>query len=461
MKKNERNAILAVGLLISLSMGFAFLLLNPIDAHKSSQASTVRLSLTSSPPSSPMVFLPTIMNVWGRCYYIDSNNGSDFNSGTQPDQPWKTLAKLEDANLQPGTTVKLKRGSIWTERLRLYASGQAGMPITITAYGSGPAPTLSNPGDIENRYGVLYLHGSYITIDNLHVQESGRGIEVYSDHNVVQNTEINDVGIGILLSGQYNLITHNYIHDTHMIHNDPGGYDDWGGNGVDIHNAHNEISFNRFVNCESFSYDWGMGGGAVEIYQIGDHTSIHHNWSFQSENFMEVSSDGTGSAKNVTISYNVIVNATRFAFIHISCSHGIEIQNFRIENNTLIDLRPHDPLIGSYIGFHGAPLLDTFILVNNIIYISDYYWISTYQFVHHNNLYYFLNPRTTLGFTRDPSELIADPQFMDLTDHDFHLRSTSPAIDAGIDLGYTEDFDLDPVPVGDDPDLGAFEYQGD
>ncbi len=457
MKKNQWNALLTGGLLISLSIGFAFMFHNPINAQKALQTSTIRPDITYTLTISPTMFLPIVMNTCGRCYYIDSNNGSDSNSGTQPDQPWRTLAKLSEASLPPGAIVKLKRGSIWTERLRLYASGQAGKPITITAYGSGAAPILSNPGDTDNRYGVVYLHGDYITIDNLHFQESGRGIEIYSDHNIIQNTEIDDVGIGIVILGQYNLITHNYIHDTHMIHNDPGGYDDWGGNGVDIHNAHNEVSFNRFVNCESFSYDFGMGGGAVEIYQMGDYTSIHHNWSFQTENFMEVSSHETGSAKHVTISYNVIVNATRFTVIHIS---DVQIQDFRVENNTLIDLRSHDPPIGSYIEFLGTPSPATYILRNNIIYISDYYWVSTHQFTHHNNLYYFLNPKTTLGFTRDPSELMADPQFIDLAHCDFHLTSTSPAINAGIDLGYTEDFDQNPVPIDSVPDLGAYEYQG-
>jgi hypothetical protein len=67
-----------------------------------------------------------------------------------------------------------------------------------------------------------------------------------------------------------------------MVVNTPGIYgDDWGANGVDILNAHNEVSFNRFVNCEAPSYDFGAGGGAIEIYQMGDYTSIHHNWSFK------------------------------------------------------------------------------------------------------------------------------------------------------------------------------------
>ncbi len=36
---------------------------------------------------------------------------------------------------------------------------------------------------------------------------------------------------------------------------------------------------------------------------------------------------------------------------------------------------------------------------------------------------------------------------------------SSPAIDAGIDLGYALDFENNPVPVQTKPDLGAFEFQ--
>ena len=463
MKKNKWNAIFTRGLfLISFGISFSFVFHIPLDAQKSLSLLTAQSNLANNQQTLPYnIYLPSISKTCA-CYYIDNNSGSDSNSGTQSDKPWKTLSKLNRVNLQPGDTVYLKRGSIWTEKLPLSASGQAGKPIIITAYGSGVAPILSNPGDSNNDENVLSLHGSFIVIDNLHIQDSGTGISIFSDHNIVQNSEIMNTGTGIAILGQYNLITHNYIHDMRMVVNTPGIYgDDWGANGIDINNAHNEISFNRFVNTEAPSYDYGMGGGAVEIYGIGDYTSIHHNLVLRSAGFMEVSSTGTGSATNVTISYNVVINATRFTYIHVTSTSAIRIKDFRVENNTLIDLRTHDPFPGNYIGFNGAPSPDSYILRNNIIYISDYWWVSSYQFTHQNNLYYLLNPHTHLGFTLRPDELLmVDPQFVDLANYDFHLKSTSPAINAGINLGYTEDFDLNPVPVGSVPDLGAFEYHG-
>jgi hypothetical protein len=242
-----------------------------------------------------------------------------------------------------------------------------------------------------------------------------------------------------------------------MLVNTPDVFgDDYGGNGVDIVNAYNEISFNRFENTEAFSYDYGTGGGAVEIYQVGDHTSIHHNWSLNSAGFLEVSSDGSGSA----INYNVIINATQFTVLHASGIYATNIQDFRVENNTLIDVRPHDPYEGSYIAVVGYISSSAYIFRNNILYISDYWWVADDPFTHQNNIYYLLNPNTHMGFTLDPSETVADPQFVDIANNDFHLKPSSPAINMGIDLGYKNDFDLNPVPIFNAPDLGTFEYQG-
>jgi hypothetical protein len=53
-----------------------------------------------------------------------------------------------------------------------------------------------------------------------------------------------------------------------------------------------------------------------------------------------------------------------------------------------------------------------------------------------------------------------DPQFVDPTTRDFHLKMSSPAIDAA-DPSATEshDFDLLPRPQGASRDIGAFEYK--
>jgi hypothetical protein len=41
---------------------------------------------------------------------------------------------------------------------------------------------------------------------------------------------------------------------------------------------------------------------------------------------------------------------------------------------------------------------------------------------------------------------------------DYHLQAGSPAINAGLNLGYPLDFDGKAVPQGTAPDIGAYEY---
>jgi len=82
------------------------------------------------------------------------------------------------------------------------------------------------------------------------------------------------------------------------------------------------------------------------------------------------------------------------------------------------------------------------------------------------NLYYPATDVTT-GFyfaqaiDRDNHSILADPIFVSSNPQepaDFMLQPDSPAIDAGIDVGLSEDFNGNPVPQGNAPDIGAYEY---
>lgn len=75
-------------------------------------------------------------------FYVDATAGDDSNSGLVPEAPWKTIAKVNAALLDPGERVLFKRGETWEERLTPTRSGSAGYPITYGAYGSGNKPCL-------------------------------------------------------------------------------------------------------------------------------------------------------------------------------------------------------------------------------------------------------------------------------------------------------------------------------
>ncbi len=81
-------------------------------------------------------------------YYVSSTSGNDSYSSTQaqnPATPWKTIGKVNSflGSLNPGDTVKLQAGSIFTQPLNFWKSGTSAKPIVLTTYGSGNAPLIS------------------------------------------------------------------------------------------------------------------------------------------------------------------------------------------------------------------------------------------------------------------------------------------------------------------------------
>ena len=120
-------------------------------------------SLNSTPlPISTFHPKPTSQptNVPNNIFYVDNETGSDSNSGSSPEKPWKTVGKVSEFSFQPGDLILFRRGQVWRESLTLPVSGTSTAPITIGAYGDEilPQPTFSG-ADIVAGWD---LHGGYI-----------------------------------------------------------------------------------------------------------------------------------------------------------------------------------------------------------------------------------------------------------------------------------------------------------
>jgi hypothetical protein len=63
-----------------------------------------------------------------------------------------------------------------------------------------------------------------------------------------------------------------------------------------------------------------------------------------------------------------------------------------------------------------------------------------------------------IGYTLGSGEKVGNPLFVNVAVGNLALLIGSPAIDAGLDLGYTKDFNGAPVPQGLAPDMGAYEF---
>lgn len=78
---------------------------------------------------------PDLSETGAKTYYV-ANDGCDENDGATPDSPWRTLDKVNGAELAPGTIVRFRRGDLWRGQIR------ARTGVTYTAYGCGDKPKL-------------------------------------------------------------------------------------------------------------------------------------------------------------------------------------------------------------------------------------------------------------------------------------------------------------------------------
>jgi hypothetical protein len=395
---------------------------------------------------------PRALLAAGTNYYVDSISGSDSNSGTSATSPWKTLTKVQSRHYLPGDTINFKRGSYWTDLLQILDSGVQGNPITFRDYGTGTRPTISNPGGTWAR--EIQVYGSWVVVQGFLVKDGGdAGVEIVSgaNHNIIQDIEATNTGFGVSIYGQFNLITKNYAHDLQMHINTPTPTDDdCGAIGYLIVNSDNEVSYNSCINCRASSYDYGHDGGVVEIYANGDNSYIHHNYGAASNGFLEV---GGGTARNVRVAYNVSDNNDDdFACLHNSGGFAATIDNFRIENNTIIN----SSVTGStMITCMDAPTTPTQLLFrNNIVYSIENVFNQS-SFTHSNNIYDMLSG-AVVGFPLGNGERVTDPLFTTVNGCPFHLQPFSPAIAAGMNLGYLADYHGNPVPGT--PAIGSHEY---
>ena len=396
----------------------------------------------------------------GGQFYVDSISGSDTNNGTSESTPWKTLAKVNATTFQAGDTINFKRGSSWSgTTLVVDSSGTSTSPVTYQAYGSGNAPTIVAPNSPYSH--SITVTGSWNIIRDFLVRdgnESGIGVNSGADHNTILNNEMTNAGTGTFVYGQYTLITHNYAHDLKMIVNDSTPSNDYGAVCFWLNAGNNEVSYNRGINCRAASIDFGYDGGFVEVFNSGDNTYVHHNYAQGTNGFFELGAGNNGSAQNVRVMDNIIYNAPGSPSICLNTgSYNINVTNFTFENNTYVSTIGDS---SAYRVFACRTDLSSLIVRNNIFY-SNIQIANNGNFTHVNNLYYMVNMvnGSGVGYSLSTGEKTGNPLFVNLSTADFHLQSTSPAIDAGTTIGaLTTDYDGGIVPIGSAPDMGAFEY---
>jgi hypothetical protein len=367
--------------------------------------------------------------------------------------------------------LRLARGSVWTGQLVISSSGSETSPICVEAYGSGEAPTIELPDVPEEAIysEAIYVDGSHVVILDLrlrNIEYVAVAVAVGTQDIVVGGTEIVNAGIGISFYGSHHKALSNYIHDLHMINNTPDvSDDDYGAEGIVITGDDIEVAWNLFENCRAPSYDYGVDGGAVEVYGDISGARIHHNWAYATDGFMEMA----GNVSDMVIAYNVWINASTrwspsFLFMHLERLGHVYTYDILIENNTAVSAT-----IPSYGAFtfwanSSSQRTDCSVVVRNNIFVTASVFLFRTEvlgigFVHDHNLYGFIGSGRLGSLTLDATEKSGDPCFVDLANQDVRLSVGSPAINAGTGAFYAYDLLGSVVPKGVASDLGAYEHQ--
>jgi hypothetical protein len=191
----------------------------------------------------------------------------------------------------------------------------------------------------------------------------------------------------------------------------------------------------------------------------GRNVSIHHNISINNHGFLELAGRNVDS---ITVAYNLSDDRNQFI-------GGGSMKNILVLNNTVI--RTREPNVDRYI-FWTFNRDSTFLTVRNNIFViaKDIKVFGPYikpvghkramvgEQVHDHNLYFSFGNTNPIGIAAGKGDKISDPMFIDFGNQNFRLQQNSPAINAGVKTGYTEDLDGRSVTGNELPDIGAFEH---
>jgi hypothetical protein len=438
----------------------------------------------------------------GRAYYVDSVNGNDAWSGSLPeanasrtDGPWKSISRANsklgpNGDASPGDSVRLKRGSVWSgATLTVTRGGTAAGPITVEPYGTGAMPpTLTGANT------CLDVSGSFIVVAGITTdacfaagQAGNRGVAV-SGSNIV----LRDGVASHNLQGMYLKGSSSYVEVTNYAFLDNTGYDGTGSSaiGIQVRGSHHNIHHNRLERNYWTTADGCRGGDAVEVYAASGETtaenSIHHNTAIDNQTFSEMgrkNGSNPGIVRDNTYYYNLVRASLPAATCSNNPCKGTSFLVTRGEGDTTygpVERTSFYNNTGNFTGScsqgivcSGCTSSATWILRlrNNIsvaaakgAYFGGSRADEDYNLFRHTgssgaDVQCNFAPCSTGAHTITGQ----DPRFVGPVSGDLRVQLGSPAIDAGIDLGFTSDLGGMAVPRdgnGDGiarPDFGALE----
>lgn len=382
-------------------------------------------------------FLASEVNATG--YYVNSQDGLDSDNGASSETPWKTLSKVSDQTFQPGDSIRFKCGSSYTGCVSIKGDGTESDPITITDYGTGDAPSFTNPDNANNNGNAMQIRGDYHIVEKLffhYCAPSPRGnfesvwsvgalhVSPGNDHVVVRNNEFSHNAKAIQSYSEHSLITRNYIHHgNEMQANGFLSSPYWGPIGIHMGIGNQEVSYNTIERMYVAGGAFGGDGGALEIDDGRNHKTnfhIHHNITEYNFGFLEISwgaDIARRAVDSVSIHHNVSRDYQDFILGWAMAS------NTNLVNNTIIRTDPFQG-VNDWVfafSFGGYSYSRNIIVVHGDLGHAVIDCPVRDQIEHYDNVYWnvdggYINLGTALG----PGEIVADPLFVDYEGRDYH-----------------------------------------
>jgi len=423
----------------------------------------------------------------GNEYYCDPVSGLMSNDGSK-NSPWGSLADVFTAKktFLAGDIIYLRSGAHGEP----FMTGVNSDYVHIQGY-PGDAPVIASIQMESSKYwsfkdvsfssdgtGGLFTrnymfsantNAEYVKIENCQFysaldSSSWSKSDWYSnaedavilrgDHIVFKENTIKNVYFALEISGDHALVSNNLI-------------DNFGADAIRALSSHSEYIGNtvRDAYIEDYSVNHDDG---IQMYDKDNVTSgiiedvVFRNnkiYNFKdpitpqmvTDNLVGYSMQGIiitdGYAKNVVIENNLVVS---------DHYHGITLQgaqNCRIQNNTVVKTPQSQnptldaiPWIQCRKDKQNKQCSDT-VLRNNISSkLTPWTYDDGTNITAENNL--------------EPSVGIYNTYFVDYANFDYHLRSDSPAKDAGNNTDLSSyDIDGNPRQVGEKVDCGAYEFQ--
>ncbi len=411
-----------------------------------------------------------------RTYYV-AKNGNDNNPGTEV-SPLLTIQKAANKAVA-GDKVYIKAGT-YSEQVIFPNSGTAGKYITFQNY-SKDIVTVKAPikaYSTKSHKGHFQIIGkSYIKIKGFKFTTSGAGARVCGGGNC--STPFGSV---VAQSGVHDIIIDGnvfYDIDRSAI---VAGYDKagnyYGAWNITVTNNYfyrptswtwNELLSFDSVNRPNVSYNKiaYQGNGECIDYKSGtDNGIISHN--IVSNCWHPVNGVPTKWVGIYIDAYDEGVSKNRIFSNIVSKTSGIIAGSERgglAQNNLFYNNIMYDNILGTGLSAYSESgyvvNYKNNVFINNVAYnnnVNYYAKINGIGNIFRNNIGWNGTIQINPGHTQDHNLFGTDPQFVNPAALNFHLKTTSPAINVGSsDKAPITDFDGDSRPKGGGYDLGSFE----